>query len=431
MTRFAIILCGGIGERLWPMSTEDVPKQFHNIISDTSLLNQTIKRIPSQYHIILVSNIRYKSYLEYLYPMIEILYEPQFKSNAISVLLACKYIKQNYGIDNDAIVLPSDHFFEDNYFVKMIDKAFNELIDITVFGVAPTYPEIGYGYIEHSDGKLSKFIEKPNGELAKELINSGCLWNVGIFIFKVRVLLDLYILEQPEMYNTVLKMNVNKVSNELFDNIDNISFDYAIMEKVPGKNMGNVIRYDGIWNDVGDWSRLEVNESDNVVTIDCNNCFIKSDKDKVLAIGLTNIVAVDHENSILICDKASLHKLKMVLPKVKSSEIKYRQWGFYKDLYKSDRERIKKISVYPKKKLSLQYHNHRTENWTITKGVAKVTVGDNVYYKKEGEMVFIDIRVIHRIENESETLIEFIEVQLGEYLEEDDIVRLEDDYGRV
>lgn len=431
MTRFAIILCGGIGERLWPVSTEDVPKQFHNIISNTSLLDQTIKRLPSDYHIILVSNIRYKSYLEYLYPMMEILYEPLFKSNAISVLIASKYIKQNYGMDHQAIILPSDHYFEDEYFMKMVDRAFDELIDLTVFGVTPMYPETGYGYIKHLDGKLIKFIEKPDIEIAKELIIGGCLWNVGIFIFQIKTILDLYMKEQPEMYKIVLELNVNKIDKTLFETVENISFDYAIMERLYTTGIGNVIEFTGTWNDVGDWSRLNSSSSKNVKTIDCENCFIRSDKENVLAIGLNNIVAVDYGDNMLICERGSLHKLKTLLPKVKSTEIKYRPWGFYKDLYKSDRERIKKISVYPGKKLSLQYHNYRTENWTITKGVAKVYLNGVITYKKEGEMIFIDVKDVHRIENETDTLVEFIEVQLGSYLEEDDIVRIEDDFGRV
>jgi mannose-1-phosphate guanylyltransferase/mannose-6-phosphate isomerase len=433
MIKFAIILCGGIGERLWPVSTEDVPKQFHNIISNTSLLDQTIKRLPNNYHIILVSNIRYKSYLEYNYPTTEILYEPLFKGNAISILLASEYIKQNYGLDHQAIVLPSDHYFEDEYFSNMIEKAFNELDELTIFGVTPTYPEIGYGYIKHSEGKLLQFIEKPSKEIADNLIQNGCLWNVGIFIFKIKTILDLYAKRQPEMYQFVLSINISKIDATMFENILNTSFDYAIMEHVVEENIGNVIEFNGVWNDVGDWNRLAetIENKKNVQSIDCVNCYIKSDRDNVLAIGLTNIIAVDHGDNMLICCRDSLHKLKSVLPKVKSSEVKYRLWGFYKDIYRSDRERIKKISVYPGKRLSLQYHNYRTENWTITKGIAKVQVGNNVFYKKESETIFIPVKEIHRIENDTEFLIEFIEIQLGDYLEEDDIVRLEDDYGRV
>lgn len=438
MTKFAIILCGGIGERLWPVSTEDLPKQFHSIISDKSLLDQTIERLPKEYTIILVSNIRYKSYLEYTYPNYLTIYEPLFKSNAISILLAVKYIKQNYGLNNEAIVLPSDHYFDNEYFNIMIDQAFNNLKGISIFGIRPTYPEIGYGYINHKNGLLINFIEKPTKEKASELIEENCLWNVGIFMFRIDTIIELYKKFQPTMYDIALSLDIRNINVQLFEKLENISFDYAIMEKLCEININyaNVIEYNGIWNDVGDWNRISNTDvtnnisTKNVLEIDCSNCYFKSDKYPILAIGLKNIIAVNYNENILLCERDSLYKLKSALPLVKSKEVKYRPWGFYKDIYKSATERIKKISVYPGKRLSLQYHNHRTENWTITKGVGKIQLDQNVFYKKETESVFIPVKAIHRIENDTKELIEFIEVQLGTYLEEDDIIRLEDDYGR-
>ena len=451
----AIILCGGNGTRLWPLSTIHKPKQFINFFGEKTLLENTINRVPKKYDIILVSNIIYEPFMEKFNNKYTIIYETTKKNTGPSILTAILYIKNKYpDIESknvNFIVLPSDHYFDNDKFNHMIEEG-EKIIkknkdNIITFGITPLYPEVGYGYIKYTGNKIINFIEKPQINKAQEFINSGnYLWNSGVFMFNFKNIVNLYKKENLNMYSLCQNIidNSKKEDNIIYlknygENCPDISFDYAIMEHI---SSGTVIKYDGIWNDMGCWDRIydfnEKDENNNVIVgnnliSNTKNSYIHSTNGIIITIGLDEIIVVKNGDEILISDMNNCNNIKLFnkyLETYHTNKKNYRPWGYYEVILKEMHTQVKKLIVYPKKRLSLQYHNHRSEHWVITKGNGQAHIGKDIKDVKKDDQVYIDIGQIHRIYNTGDVNMEIIETQIGDYLEEDDIVRIEDDYGR-
>lgn len=455
-----VVMSGGSGTRLWPLSRKLLPKQFlkltdfQNTMFQISCLNAN-KLNPEEF--IIVCNEQHKflasQQLEELnIHNYKILCEPFGKNTAAAISIACSVINQ----ENDIFVMTSDHVWDSEELCNSIIKAkkINDNQNILVFGIKPTYPETGYGYIKYENNSLIEFVEKPNLEKAKEYINGSYLWNSGNFFFT-----NSYMINQLEKYafdvinNVRLTLknsnNQNKIislNSEYFNKVPEISIDYAVMEK---QEKGIVIKYDGFWADIGSLLSLHnfkdkdnnnnVKEGD-IYTIDTHNCLIKSEERLVTTLNVENLAIIDTKDVLLVADINRSQDVKLFvkqLEKEKREEIVchskvFRPWGWYKNIEGTDLSgfKVKRIGVYPGKKLSLQSHNHRSEHWVIVKGKAKVQVGKDFLILNENQHVYIPKETLHRIENIGEEELEFVETQIGSYLGEDDIVRYEDDFGR-
>jgi mannose-1-phosphate guanylyltransferase/mannose-6-phosphate isomerase len=455
-----VVMSGGSGTRLWPLSRKLLPKQFlkltdfQNTMFQISCLNAN-KLNPEEF--IIVCNEQHKflasQQLEELnIHNYKIICEPFGKNTAAAISIACSVINQ----ENDIFVMTSDHVWDSEELCNSIIKAkkINDNQNILVFGIKPTYPETGYGYINYENNSLIEFVEKPNLEKAKEYINDNYLWNSGNFFFT-----NSYMINQLEKYafdvinNVRLTLknsnNQNKIislNSEYFDKVPEISIDYAVMEK---QEKGIVIKYDGFWADIGSLLSLhnfkDKDNNDNVkegdiYTIDTRNCFIKSEERLVTTLNIENLAIVDTKDVLLVADINRSQDVKLFvkqLEKEKREEIVchskvFRPWGWYKNIEGTDLSgfKVKRIGVYPGKKLSLQSHNYRSEHWVIVKGKAKVQVGKDFLILNENQHVYIPKETLHRMENIGEEELEFVETQIGSYLGEDDIIRYEDDFGR-
>lgn len=451
--KIALILCGGIGSRLWPKSTSQEPKQFLNLYNDSeSLLDQTISRFYDNCIIYLVTNKEYMNFFNNpKYNKYNILYESDRKNTGVSILQSCLFIKDKYKTDNiNIVVVPSDHYMEKNQFNYYMDIGFNYLLNfpnkILTFGIKPKYAEIGYGYIEFNNDKdyihdIVKFHEKPDILTAeKYVISNNYLWNSGIFIFNLKYMIDEYQLHANKLYNILINTQFNYENNQniiLPMNVDDYQFDKIIMEKT---NNGKVIKYNGVWSDIGDWNRLhdllDKDGNGNFINKDINienvqNSYINVDTDNVLIMGLKNVVVVKNNNNILISDKDHINLVNKYINNM--NDITNRPWGYYKTLSIDNKigYQVKYICVYPGKRLSLQYHNYRSENWVIVQGTGIVTLDDEKINVNKEDSVYIKIKQKHRIENTGDINLIFIETQIGSYLGEDDIVRIEDDFNRI
>lgn len=456
------ILCGGSGTRLWPLSRKNVPKQFFKLISEYTMFQETINRIKNlEYNnLFIICNKDYRFLIEKQLQEINIknytlILEPLKKNTAPAILSIAKYCD----INSNLLILSSDHIWDNNKFITMINKAQEIICEGTVvFGINPIYPETGYGYIKYDGNNLLKFIEKPNLSKAIEYLDKGnYLWNSGCFLFNVKRLLHEFEVNALDIYNDInltlanseLKNNIIELDEQHFKQVRNESIDYAIMEKLVDCK---VINYDGNWSDIGSFQSLyeyfKKDEFENVIQseaqiIDTNNCFIKSnDKNKMIScIGVNNLAIIDTEDVLLVCDKNRSQDVKKMVNKLKEkkkSELEfhtkvYRPWGWYHNINGDDYSgyKVKRICVYPHKRLSLQSHDKRAEHWVIIKGKAKVTVGKDTHILSSNNSVYIPTGVLHRVENIGNENMEFIETQIGNYLGEDDIKRYEDDFGRI
>ncbi|WP_368490082.1 mannose-1-phosphate guanylyltransferase/mannose-6-phosphate isomerase [Clostridium sp. BJN0013] len=455
-----IILAGGNGTRLWPLSRGSYPKQFIKLQDDKpSLFQQTFKRsllLADLDDIYVVTNEKYKflvmgeiEELGYEYNESNILVEPEAK-NTLPAIYAGVHEVAKKGTDS-VVVFPSDHMIlKEKEFANII-KASEALTkdSIITFGIKPDGPNTGYGYIAPGDEKLNayevkEFKEKPEYEIAVTYVNDGYFWNSGIFMFNT----DFFINEVRSYAKNIYDAfeNSSKIE-EAFSKIDeNISIDYGIMEK--SKNVA-VAPVDIGWSDLGSFDAIydvsdkdennNIVNSDNIV-IDSKNNYIYSEKDKIVStVGVNDLIVVDNRDALLICKKDQSQKVKKIVETLKSrndSRIEYhvqdyRPWGYYKVLEEDkDSFKIKRIEVSQGKKLSYQLHHHRSEHWIVVKGMAKVTIDDIERFVPAGESIFIKPGQKHRLENPGKIPLEIIEVQMGDYLEEDDIVRFDDDYGR-
>ncbi len=459
-----VIMAGGSGSRLWPLSRDNYPKQFIKIDGE-SLLFKTYKRflkVCKADSIFIVTNEKYKFYvINDLLPLnsqIEknLILEPLPKNTTGAILLSMKFLKEKIKIKDSELIFisPSDHIIlKDDEFKKAVDDTVDYAVKgVVTFGIKPLYPHTGYGYIEVST-KLSdsvfrakRFTEKPDEKTALEYIRTQrYLWNSGMFLFSYAVMLGEFKKHLPEMYRFY---KTHRLSDMIanFGKVENISIDYAIMEK--SSNI-YVKMCDIGWSDLGSWESfsqiLSSDEKGNIkigdiIDINTENTTVYSNTNRLIAlVDMKDIIVVSTDDAILVAKKGSGEKVRDIVKKLKEeNNIKavehttvYRPWGSYTVLEEGDRYKIKRIFVKPGHKLSSQMHYHRSEHWVVIKGTAKVTINDREQIVHENESIYVPKSTKHRLENPGKVDLELIEVQNGEYVGEDDIVRFDDVYGRV
>ncbi len=465
-----VIMCGGNGTRMWPLSRTNYPKQFLNLTSeDKSLLQQTIERIPTKADgAIFVCNENHRfllaeQVLNIGYQANTILLEPSAKNTAPAIALAAfKALESNK--DAILLVLASDHAIAKTAeFHHAIDQA-HELAEkgkLVTFGISPSKPETGYGYIKQGQAiansagfDVAEFVEKPDLETAQAYLESGQFsWNSGMFMFKAQVYLDELKKYSPEIYQVCEKsiqeqstdLDFTRINAEAFASCPDDSIDYAVMEKT---DKAAVVPMDIGWNDVGSWASLwEISDKDDnnnvivgdVINQDSSGNHIHSPNKLTATIGIKDLVIIDTPDAILVADKNQSQAIKKVVATLDKQERSehithrevYRPWGKYDSIDNGKRFQVKRITVKPGEKLSVQMHHHRAEHWIVVSGTARVRNGDKEFLMTENESTYIPIGEIHYLENPGKVPLELIEVQSGSYLGEDDIVRFEDRYGRV
>lgn len=469
-----IILCGGKGTRLWPLSRESYPKQYLSLYGNKkdTLLQQTQNRIKNLRNIdnpIIICNQEHRFIVAEQLRGIDvtpkaIILETEGRNTAPAIALgAIKALEENQ--NSLILVLSADHVIKDiEIFHKSLKVGFEyaERGNLVTFGVIPNRPETGYGYIESEsilnkeniDGiRIKKFIEKPNKEEAKKLIKSKRYsWNSGMFIFKTKLILDELNKYSPlilhkckeAMDNSQNDLDFIRIEKSSFSKAPNLPIDVAVMEKT---NKGVVIPLEAGWSDIGSWKSLWENEKkdlyDNVIkgkviNHQSSGCFIKSDNKLLVTIGLNDLVVVETSDATLVANKKNIENLKPIIESIKEKGFKevsmhkkiYRPWGSYTSLIDSAGWLVKKIEVKPHSKLSLQMHNHRSEHWTVVEGTAKVEINEKSFILSKNQSTYIPLKAKHRLSNPGGTRLTLIEVQSGNYIGEDDIIRFEDLYGR-
>lgn len=457
-----VILCGGSGTRLWPESRKSLPKQFISLFNEKSLLDLTVERvlkiirktkpifICNQNHGFLVKKTIKKYELD-----ADILLEPVGKNTCASIYLAAKHCS----INDNLLIMPSDHlipntskFIDD---IKIIESNLTQEQWITL-GIKPTKPSEAYGYIQvikndtNSLKKVLKFIEKPSKKIATQFVKSDdYYWNAGIFIANTKMIIKSINKYAPDIgkycnivFDNSKKKQTNEIkfSKDLFTKIPSRSIDYAVMEKE--KNI-NLYPFNSQWNDIGSWDSVEEIFGDKltnckVAQVDSNNNFIRSNKRTIATIGVKDLIIIDSDNATLISKKNHSEKVKeivnLLLEKnfVEGEEhtFEYRPWGKFENLLNDRYCKVKRIVVSPRKRLSLQYHNFRSEHWLVVSGVAKVHLNGQVITLIPGNSINIPIKSHHYIENKTNEDLIVIETQMGSYFGEDDIIRLDDPYDR-
>lgn len=461
---YGIILAGGSGSRLWPLSRELYPKQLLNLVSNESLLQTTFERLnycmPKE-NIVSATNSKHvanvRMQLSELTDNPIIIGEPVAKNTAPAIITATKYIMQKSGSDPIIIAVPSDLLIKDNEkFAATMKKgeALAEQGYIVTFGIKPNYPETGYGYINTAEKigngfEVKKFIEKPDYEKAAEFTKKdNFYWNSGIFMFKASTIMEETVKHAPEIAKISEKFDFsenNQVAFVDFDKMPNISIDYAVMEK---SDKIALIELESDWYDIGSWQAIynvsPKDENGNVFVghvLDKNskNSFVYASSKLVTTIGLEDTVIVETEDAILACKKDKTQEVKQVYETLKQQndnthlvhKTVYRPWGFYTVIAQGDGFLTKIIHVNPGQKLSVQSHNFRSEHWVILSGTAKVVLEGKELILSPGHSVDIPLKAIHSLQNPFDKDIEIIEVQKGDPLIEEDIIRYEDMYGRA
>ncbi|AKB14120.1 MAG: mannose-1-phosphate guanylyltransferase/mannose-6-phosphate isomerase [Methanosarcina thermophila] len=452
----SIILAGGSGTRLWPLSREMYPKQFLKF-GDTSLFQETVLRcleISNISEIFVVTNEAQKFFvigqimeMGYTIPPENVLIEPEGKNTLPAIFFGMREIEKKFG-RSVVGVFSSDHVL-DRTAMQTISSAEGLASDYLVtFGVVPSFPHTGYGYIKTSEicgpgYRVSEFREKPDLETAKKYIQEGCLWNSGMFLLDTQLFFEEVKKHAPSVFAC---FENGKDINEIYACVDNISIDYGIMEK---SDRVAVVKLEQKWSDLGNFAaiydELEKDPAGNVV-LGCDPLLLSSDGNLVYSkcgkivslIDIKDMVVVDTSDALLICPKSSSQKVKDVVTTLKDrkderaeiGQTVYRPWGSYTVLEASAGHKIKNITVLPNHKLSLQLHYHRSEHWVVVKGMACVEVGGQQSFLRPGESTFIRAGEKHRLSNPGKVPLEIIEVQLGELVDEEDIVRFDDVYGR-
>lgn len=463
-----VILSGGSGTRLWPLSRGQYPKQFLPLVSNNSMLQETVLRLQGIDGLkspIGVCNIDHRFMMaeqlkEINTPASAIILEPVGKNTAPAVALAALSAASEEDV---LLVLPADHVIEDiNLFQSAIKQAgkMAEHDYLVTFGIVPTTPETGYGYIKagsHNTNfafNVDSFVEKPDLETAEIYVESGSyFWNSGMFVFKAGRYLEELDKYNPEMLSVCrdaydsakIDYDFVRLDTDIFSQCPSDSIDFAIMEKT---DKAVVVPLTAEWNDVGSWSALwdviEKDESGNaingdVLTVNTQDCVLHSSGRLIATVGLRDLVIVESSDAVMVASKKHVQEVKTIVDKLKiqnrpeaiTHRKVYRPWGYYDLIDCGERHNAKRIVVNPGAKLSVQKHHHRAEHWIVVKGTAMVTRGDEQMLLTENESTYIPLGVVHSLENPGVIPLEMIEVQSGSYLGEDDIVRFDDKYGRV
>jgi mannose-1-phosphate guanylyltransferase/mannose-6-phosphate isomerase len=470
-----VILSGGAGTRLWPISREASPKPFMKVGDGESLLRKTFDRasaLPGAAEIVTVTN------KEYLFKTRDeygrgrrtgtFVLEPFGRNTAPALAMAVLHVVQKHGDDATLLMLAADHLIQDQAAfaadVAIAEKLARDGMLVT-FGIQPDRPDTGFGYIElgaeigNGPGfRAARFVEKPSLELAQQYHASGSyLWNSGMFCFTAAKLLEAFDAHQPQLLEDAkscwqssanrseLDSHIIEIDDDTFGRIADISIDYAVMEKAP--NVA-VVRAGFDWSDIGSWSAIhQAVTSDasgnsvvgEAILIDVTNTYIQSDGRIVAAVGLDNVVIVDTPDALLVADRNRSQDVKKVVEQLRLNQHESvrvhrtvaRPWGTYTVLEEGEGFKIKRIIVKPGQSLSLQLHHHRSEHWVVVSGTAQVTNGEQVLLLCTNESTYIPVGNRHRLENPGLLPLVMIEVQSGSYLGEDDIVRFQDNYGRA
>lgn len=465
-----VLLAGGVGSRLWPVSRELYPKQFLPLVDQQySMLQQTYQRLeglPALGAPIVICNENHRflvaEQLRQLQQAATILLEPQGKNTAPAAAVAAL---QALKADKDALilVLPADHVIsQPAAFLEALELGVPLAKDgkLVTFGIVPSAPETGYGYIQRGSAlaqsggfSIEQFVEKPNLDVAEKYVASGeYYWNSGMFLMSAQAYLDELKSHCPEMRSACEKALESATQDMDFFRLDAAAFaaspsdsiDYAVMEKT---SRGAVLPLDCGWSDVGSWSTLwEVQDKDeqgnvvrgDVMLEDVKNSYVRSGSKLVSAVGLDNVVVVETKDAVLVADKSRVQDVKNIVKRLQAENREeatahtkvYRPWGSYESLVIDSRFQVKRIIVDPGHKLSLQMHHHRAEHWVVVKGTARVTNDEREILLGEDQSTYIPLGHTHRLENPGVIPLELIEIQTGSYLGEDDIVRFEDKYGR-
>jgi mannose-1-phosphate guanylyltransferase len=460
-----VILAGGSGTRLWPLSRAGHPKQFLALNGEKTMLQQTAERLSglptSESITICHEDHRFfvAEQLREVDALGKIILEPTGRNTAPAIALAALLEEED---DPLLLVLSADHFIADqDAFVDAVLRALPlaEAGKLVTFGIVPTEPHTGYGYIEVGEPlydaySVASFQEKPNLDKAADYLrHGGYYWNSGMFLFKAN-----RYLRELEMYRPYIAAACRKAMGNISSDLDFIridadafascpqdSIDYAVMEKTVD---AVVVPLDAGWNDIGSWSSLwEITDKDekgnvafgDVMLLDTKNSFVRTDDKLVALVGLQEIVVVSTKDAILVTHKDRVQEAKVIVSKLKEEKRPewelhrevYRPWGKYDSVDRGESYQVKRITVNPGAKLSVQMHHHRSEHWIVVAGTALVRNGDETFQLHENESTYIPIGVVHSLENPKEVPLEIIEIQSGPFLGEDDIVRLADSYGRA
>lgn len=464
-----VVMAGGTGSRLWPLSRQLNPKQFLRLCGDSTLLQQTLTRLKDldihspivicneEHRFLAAEQLRQSGSL-----VASILLEPVGRNTAPAIALAALHACQD-GQDPVLLVLAADHYIADEAAFRQaaqLASKFAEQGKLVTFGIVPTHAETGYGYIQRGIAlgdagyEVARFVEKPTREKAEAYLGGGDhYWNSGMFMFKASVYLDALREFRPDILESCKAalracqrdMDFIRVNAEAFAQCPEDSIDYAVMEKTKD---AVVVPLDAGWSDIGSWSALwEIGDKDvhgnvcqgDVLALNVKNSLVYAEHKLVAMVGVENLVVVETKDAVLVAHKDSVQDVKKIVETIREEgrhehmnhrEV-YRPWGVYDSVDSGERYQVKRITVKPGAKLSLQMHHHRAEHWIVVSGTAMVTNGDEQYLVTENQSTYIPVGQVHCLENPGVIPLELIEVQSGSYLGEDDIVRLKDQYGRA